>query len=192
MGLWILLLLPLATAAAIGIAGERQARSVALGGSLVTVGWAIVLAMQFPHWNADQWLYWPGVDQIEDQFPVLPLAGIRIILGVDSVSLLLVLLNLLMLLMMVRGRRLPAADVRIVLPLLSLLLSLGLVRPIRPVGRMAMILLRLRLTLHFAAISAISTLLGLLFALSTTRARSTLLSNTICATATSSAGLGRQ
>jgi NADH-quinone oxidoreductase subunit M len=93
MGLWILLLLPLATAAAIGLAGERQARSVALGGSLATVAWAIVLAMQFPHWAAEQWLYWPGPDQIEDEFPVLPLAGIRIILGVDSVSLLLVLLN---------------------------------------------------------------------------------------------------
>ena len=36
MSLWILLLLPLVTAAAIGLGGERNARSIALGGSLAT------------------------------------------------------------------------------------------------------------------------------------------------------------
>jgi NADH-quinone oxidoreductase subunit M len=96
MSLWILLLLPLVTAAVIGLAGERRARSIALVGSLATVAWAIVIAMQFPHWSAEQWVYWPGLDQIEDQFPVLPGIGLRLILGVDSVSLLLVLLNVIL------------------------------------------------------------------------------------------------
>ena len=93
MSLWILLLLPLVTAAVIGVAGERHARSIALGGSLATFAWAVMIALQFPHWTADQWLYWPGPEQVEDQFPVLPGIGLRFILGVDSVSLLLVLLN---------------------------------------------------------------------------------------------------
>lgn len=96
MDLWILLLLPLVTAAAVAIAGERQARAIALGGSLVTLGWAVVIALQFPHWTAEQWSYWPGLDQVEDQFPVLPGVGVRLILGVDSVSLLLVLLNVIL------------------------------------------------------------------------------------------------
>ncbi len=93
MSLWILLLLPLVTAAAIGLGGERNARTIALGGSLATFGWAVMIAMQFPHWAAEQWVYWPGPEQVEDQFPVLPGIGVRLILGVDSVSLLLVLLN---------------------------------------------------------------------------------------------------
>lgn len=93
MTLWILLLLPLLTAGVIGLANERHARSIALGGSLATLAWAVLIALQFPHWSAQEWLYWPGVDQVEDQFPVLPLIGVRLILGVDSVSLLLVLLN---------------------------------------------------------------------------------------------------
>ena len=96
MDLWILLLIPLVTAAAIALAGERQARAVALGGSLITLGWAVVIALQFPHWTAEQWAYWPGVDQIDDEFPVLPGVGIRLVLGVDSVSLLLVLLNVIL------------------------------------------------------------------------------------------------
>ncbi|MCP4833572.1 MAG: NADH-quinone oxidoreductase subunit M, partial [Phycisphaera sp.] len=93
MSLWILLLLPLVTAGAISIAGERNARAVALGGSLATLAWAVMIALQFPHWSAEQWLYWPGTEAIEDQFPVLPGIGVRLILGVDAVSLLLVLLN---------------------------------------------------------------------------------------------------
>ena len=96
MTLWILLLLPLLTAGVIGLANERHARSIALGGSLVTLAWAVLIALQFPHWSAQEWLYWPGVDEAEDQFPVLPLIGVRLILGVDSVSLLLVLLNVLL------------------------------------------------------------------------------------------------
>ena len=93
MSLWILLLLPLVTAAVIGVAGERNARAIALGGSLATLAWAVLIALQFPHWTAEQWTYWPGPEQVEDQFPVLPGIGLRLILGVDSVSLLLVLLN---------------------------------------------------------------------------------------------------
>ncbi len=96
MDLWILLLLPLVTAAVVAVAGERQARAVALGGSLLTLGWGIVIALQFPHWTAEQWTYWPGLDQVEDQFPVLPGVGVRLVLGVDSVSLLLVLLNVIL------------------------------------------------------------------------------------------------
>ncbi len=93
MSLWILLLLPLVTAAAIGIAGERQARAIALGGSLATLAWAVLIALQFPHWTSGQAEYWPGADEIASQFPVLPGIGVQLILGVDSVSLLLVLLN---------------------------------------------------------------------------------------------------
>ena len=93
MSLWILLLLPLVTAGVIGLAGERNARAIALGGSLATLAWAVMIALQFPHWTAEEWMYWPGPEQTEDQFPVLPGIGLRIILGVDSVSLLLVLLN---------------------------------------------------------------------------------------------------
>ncbi|MCP3858249.1 MAG: NADH-quinone oxidoreductase subunit M [Phycisphaeraceae bacterium] len=91
MQLWILLLIPIATCVGIAFGGERNARAVALGGSLATLAWAVVLAMQFPHWQADQWTYWPAPDS--GAFPVLPGIGVALELGVDSVSLLLVLLN---------------------------------------------------------------------------------------------------
>ena len=94
MQLWILLLIPLVTCIGVGFGGERNARAIALGGSLVTLAWAAVLAMQFPHWQAEQWAYWPAPE--DNAFPVLPGLGIALELGVDSVSLLLVLLNVIL------------------------------------------------------------------------------------------------
>ena len=89
MTLWMLILIPLATTAVIAFSRERYARSIALVGSLATLGWSIFVAFQFPHWAAEQWLYWPP----EDSFELLPFTGVSIVLGVDSVSMLLILLN---------------------------------------------------------------------------------------------------
>ena len=89
MSLWLLLLIPLATTLLIALSKDRFARVIALVGSLATLAWAIVLAFEFPHWQAEQWLYWPAGDTL----PLLPGTGVSITLGVDSVSLLLVLLN---------------------------------------------------------------------------------------------------
>ena len=89
MTLWMLLLIPLATAIVIMLTKSRWARVIALIGSLAALGWACVVAFQFPHWQADEWMYWPP----EDSFSVLPGMGVKIILGVDTVSLLLILLN---------------------------------------------------------------------------------------------------
>ena len=89
MILWMLLLIPLATAIVIMLTKSRWARVIALIGSLAALGWACVVAFQFPHWQADEWMYWPP----EDTFSVLPGMGVKVILGVDTVSLLLILLN---------------------------------------------------------------------------------------------------
>ena len=93
MSLWILLLIPILTVLVILVCKDRWARVIALIGACSTLGWAIVLAIEFPHWRAEQWLYWP----MDDSLPVLPSVGITITLGVDSVSLLLILLNVFLL-----------------------------------------------------------------------------------------------
>ncbi|MCH2162377.1 MAG: NADH-quinone oxidoreductase subunit M [Phycisphaerales bacterium] len=92
MTLWFLLIIPVLTSIVIMIARDRWARVIALVGSCATLGWAVVIATQFPHWQAEQWLYWPP----EDEFAVLPGIGVNIILGIDSVSLLLILLNVIL------------------------------------------------------------------------------------------------
>ena len=89
MTLWLLLIIPIVSALVIMVARDRWARVIALVGSCATFGWAIVVAIQFPHWQAEQWVYWPP----ENELSVLPAIGVNIILGVDSVSLLLILLN---------------------------------------------------------------------------------------------------
>jgi len=93
MSLWILLLIPLLTVLVIAVSRDRWARVIALLGACATLGWSIVLAFEFPHWRAEQWLYWP----MDDSLPVMPSHGVAITLGVDSVSLLLILLNVFLL-----------------------------------------------------------------------------------------------
>ena len=89
------LIIPLVTAFLIGISPARAARWIGLLGGLATLGWGVVFACMYPYWSevptegAELAQYWPTVDT----WSIVPLFGIQLELGVNSVSLLLVLLT---------------------------------------------------------------------------------------------------
>jgi NADH-quinone oxidoreductase subunit M len=89
------LIIPLVTAIIIGLSPSRAARWIGLLGGLATFGWGIVFAFLYPYWGqvpiegGELAQYWPT----EDTWNIVPLFGIDLELGVNSVSLLLVLLT---------------------------------------------------------------------------------------------------
>ena len=90
-----LLAIPLAAAVLIGLAPSRFARWIGLLGGLGTLGWGIVFGCMYPYWSeipsegANLAGYWP----LDDTWSAVPLLGLQLELGVNSVSLLLVLLT---------------------------------------------------------------------------------------------------
>ncbi|MEE2680747.1 MAG: NADH-quinone oxidoreductase subunit M [Planctomycetota bacterium] len=90
-----LIAIPLLAAILIGIAPSRMARWLGLLGGLATLGWGIVFASMYPFWSeipqegANLAGYWP----VNDSWAIIPLVGLELQLGVNSVSLLLVLLT---------------------------------------------------------------------------------------------------
>jgi NADH-quinone oxidoreductase subunit M len=89
------LIIPLVAAFLIAIAPSRAARWIGLLGGLATLGWGVVFAVLYPYWTeiptegSELAQYWPTVDT----WSIVPLFGIQLELGVNSVSLLLVLLT---------------------------------------------------------------------------------------------------
>ena len=89
------LIIPLVAAFLITISPARAARWIGLAGGLGLFGWGIVFAAMYPYWTdiptegAELAQYWPTVDTMS----IVPLFGIQLELGVNSVSLLLVLLT---------------------------------------------------------------------------------------------------
>ena len=90
-----LIAIPLLAAILIAIAPSRMARWLGLLGGLATLGWGIVFACMYPFWSeiptegANLAGYWP----VEHGWSIIPLVGLELQLGVNSVSLLLVLLT---------------------------------------------------------------------------------------------------
>jgi len=82
----LLLVIPILTAVAVLFVPERTIRTCAFLGSLVAAGVAILAAISFGGWGNGGW-------GLEYSTPLLPLYGIHLSLGVDSVALLLVLLT---------------------------------------------------------------------------------------------------
>ncbi|MCA9291108.1 MAG: NADH-quinone oxidoreductase subunit M [Phycisphaerales bacterium] len=82
----LLILIPLAGAAAVAVAPARQAKWFALLGTVATLGYSVVLAAAFGHWG-------DGGFGFQAQFTWLRTLGITFSLGADSVSMLLVLLT---------------------------------------------------------------------------------------------------
>lgn len=79
----------------IGFSPSRFARWIGLFGSLATLGWGLVFAAMYPYWTeiptegANLAGFWPT----DDTYAQMPLFGLTLELGVNSVSLLLVLLT---------------------------------------------------------------------------------------------------
>lgn len=90
-----LIAIPLAAAILIGFSPSRWARWIGLFGGLATMGWGIVFAVMYPYWSeipsegAHLAGYWP----VNNTWSIVPLLGLQLELGVNSVSLLLVLLT---------------------------------------------------------------------------------------------------
>ena len=85
----LLMLVPLVAAVIIMFAPARAARGVALIGTLVGLGLAILAAIDFNGWGSGGW----GLEFHRD---LLPSLGISLTFGADSVSMLLVLLTVLL------------------------------------------------------------------------------------------------
>ncbi len=97
MSLLLLLLLPLAAAAVIAAAPPRLAAWIATAGSLATAAVATLLAVQFPGWTSAS--FWPD----ERGFEVVAKFGVTVELGLDGVSMLMVLLSVLLVAVSVVG-----------------------------------------------------------------------------------------
>ncbi len=82
----LLILIPLAAALAIIFARAEQARWIALGGSLVTFVWSLILAIRFDQWGGDGFA-------LEGAVAWLPKFGISVAWGADAVAMMLVLLS---------------------------------------------------------------------------------------------------
>lgn len=92
-----LLLIPLATAIAVVVAPSRQAKWVALVGTLVAFVWNLLAAVAF-QWGGT------GLDgNLSVNIPWLPEWGITLNMGVDSVAMLLILLTTLLMPLCVYG-----------------------------------------------------------------------------------------
>ena len=100
MWLWpaLLLMIPLLGAAAVIVAPAKHARWIALAASTATLIHSIVLAVGFQHWR-------DGGFGLESTIPWLGLEkfGVTLSMGVDSVSLLLVLLTTLLMPLCILG-----------------------------------------------------------------------------------------
>ncbi|MBX3355197.1 MAG: NADH-quinone oxidoreductase subunit M [Phycisphaeraceae bacterium] len=83
----LLLLLPLVAVGAIIAAPERQAKWVAFGASSVVFLLSVIWAFQFPEWTTGR--FWPE----EGGAGVMTRFGVSLELGVDSVSMMLILLT---------------------------------------------------------------------------------------------------
>ncbi|HCA40016.1 MAG: NADH-quinone oxidoreductase subunit M [Phycisphaerales bacterium] len=92
----LLMLVPLVAAVIIMFAPARAARGVALIGTLVGLGLAILAAIDFNGWGSGGW----GLEFHRD---LLPSLGISLTFGADSVSMLLVLLTVLLMPLAVIG-----------------------------------------------------------------------------------------
>jgi len=97
MTLWALLLAPLATAAAISFAPARTAKWIATVGSLATAAIAVLAALQFPHWTSET--FWPDERGPE----IFESLGVTFELGLDGVSMLMVLMTVLLVVVSVIG-----------------------------------------------------------------------------------------
>ena len=85
----LLIVLPLVTGLAAAFAGEARARGVALAGSFVSVAVAVVAAFQFDWAHA-------GTVQMLGSVEWIEAFGLRLSVGVDSVSMLLILLSVML------------------------------------------------------------------------------------------------
>ncbi len=82
-----MLVLPLLVTAGIAAGPARAAKWLAFSGSMAVFALSVVWALQFPEWTTGR--FWPA----EQGVPVLSRFGVHLELGVDSVSLMLVLLT---------------------------------------------------------------------------------------------------
>ncbi|MHC4991619.1 MAG: complex I subunit 4 family protein, partial [Planctomycetota bacterium] len=103
MALAMLLVIPTLGALLVALAPVRQARWIALGATLVTFAYSVVLAAFFDTANG-------GLFDFESSMPWLSQFGISIDFGVDSVALLLVLLTTLLMPLCVWGSFSAIAD----------------------------------------------------------------------------------
>ncbi len=91
----LLLGIPILAAILIMVAPSRLAKWLGLAGALCTLGWGVVFACLYPYWGeipaegTELAGYWP----VDDGWAIVPLLGLELRLGVNSVSLLLVLLT---------------------------------------------------------------------------------------------------
>jgi NADH-quinone oxidoreductase subunit M len=92
----LLMLVPLVAAVVVMFAPARAARGVALIGTLVVLGVAILAAIDFNGWGSGGW-------GLAFQRELLPSLGISLTLGADSVSMLLILLTALLMPLTVLG-----------------------------------------------------------------------------------------
>ncbi len=96
MTLWLLILLPIATAALIATGSRGAARGTAMFGSIISLIAAGIAAFQFDWANS-------GAMQLESIIPFMPSFGIELSVGVDAVALALILLAALLQPLMVMG-----------------------------------------------------------------------------------------
>lgn len=91
----LLIAIPLFAALLIGIFPSKCARWIGLLGGLGTLAWGIVFACMYPYWSeiptegADLAGFWPT----ESNWSIIPIYGLELELGVNAVSLLLVMLT---------------------------------------------------------------------------------------------------
>ncbi|MBM4105217.1 MAG: NADH-quinone oxidoreductase subunit M [Phycisphaerae bacterium] len=97
MTLWALLLAPLATAAAICLAPARTAKWIATVGACTATAIAVLAALQFPHWTSET--FWPDERGPE----IFESLGVTFELGLDGVSMLMVLMTVLLVVVSVIG-----------------------------------------------------------------------------------------
>ncbi len=97
MTLPMLLAIPLLTAIVVAVAPTRLSATLATAGSLLAALVAVLAAVQFPSWTSET--FWPG----ETGPAVFSAAGVTLELGLDGVSMLMVLLTVLLVVISVIG-----------------------------------------------------------------------------------------